>query len=101
MLIKPCSNFNFRAKRADASVCYSNIGCFMGSAPFSYLGVLPAPPSEVGTSFHFFSPREPHRARSLSFEDIVVPASALEAASGIAPEAAPLQQEMQSVRGRR
>jgi hypothetical protein len=92
--------FDSRAKRADGSVCYSNIGCFMGSAPFSYLGVLPAPPAEVGTSFHFFSPREPHRARSLSFEDIVVPASVLSAV--LAPEAAPLQQEPpQSVRGRR
>jgi hypothetical protein len=46
----------------------------MGSAPFSYLGVLPAPPAEVGTSFHFFSPKEPNRARSLAFEEIIVPA---------------------------
>ncbi|XP_059476680.1 uncharacterized protein LOC132197406 isoform X2 [Neocloeon triangulifer] len=92
-----------RAKRADSSVCYSNIGCFMGAAPFSYLGVLPAPPSEVGTSFHFFSPREPHRARSLSFEEIVVPAADALLDTGAAPEFAPLQLEpqQQSVRGRR
>ncbi|XP_065350620.1 uncharacterized protein LOC135946339 [Cloeon dipterum] len=94
-----------RAKRADGSVCYSNVGCFMGSAPFSYLGVLPAPPAEVGTSFHFFSPREPHRARSLSFEEIVVPAAdALQDAVVVGPEFVPLQQDQpqqQSVRGRR
>jgi len=44
-----------RRRRADASVCYPEVGCFHDAGPFGYLDMLPSPPEEVGTKFYMFS----------------------------------------------
>ncbi|XP_034240820.1 uncharacterized protein LOC117645041 [Thrips palmi] len=46
-----------RKKRADASVCYPEVGCFQDSGPFGYLDMLPSPPEEVDTHFLLYSRR--------------------------------------------
>ncbi|KAJ1531572.1 hypothetical protein ONE63_000244 [Megalurothrips usitatus] len=46
-----------RRKRADASVCYPEVGCFQDSGPFGYLDMLPSPPEEVDTHFLLYSRR--------------------------------------------
>lgn len=49
------SHRHHRKKRAEKSVCYSELGCFEDSGPFGYLDMLPQSPDEIATTFYFYS----------------------------------------------
>lgn len=44
-----------RHRRAIKRVCYGELGCFEDTGPFAYLEMLPSPPEEIDTKFHFYS----------------------------------------------
>ncbi|XP_050533070.1 pancreatic triacylglycerol lipase-like [Daktulosphaira vitifoliae] len=50
-----------RHKRAEAKVCYPEVGCFDESGPYGYIGTVPNPPNEVNTRFLLYNSRRSRR----------------------------------------